>query len=644
MFVDTQTPEYQALVESMRASALAQGRNLEFVLIDADRDGIRKITDTLAQKSDLDAVHIISHASDGAVQLGSAQLDFESLLKRAASVKKWGGALTEQGDILFYGCDLAATEQGQSLMQAVARLTGADVAASEDPTGAAAKGGDWDLEFRTGEIGAPIVVGIADQHEWLGLLAPGITVNAAPGLQTTEGGGTASFTVVLDEAPSANVTIALSSSDTTEGKAGANSLVFTTANWNVAQTVTVTGVDDSQPDGNVGYSVVTGAATSTDGGYNGLNAADVAVTNVDNERVTAGVVALYLFDETSGQVLDKSNFDASPVNLTISDPGAVSVARANGVLTISGADTNTILSSGANDLAAALNPAGTASDDITLEAWVQPANTTNFGPARLVSMSADTGNRNFQLAQGSAAANDGDKWNARLRTTTTDANGNPEINTADGTADTSLQHVVFTHDAAGNEVLYVNGVAVYTGTRTGDFGSWNAAYVLNLANEIGGSRQFLGDMHLVAIYNRALTAAEVQQNFSAGADAHTLVVDTTADYTSASANWGDTSSIGALLQNRGADGLITLREAITAANNTANGATPDRILFNIPGAGPHTITVLDGPDGGARAGRTPHHHRCGDHRRLVGAGLRRQPDHRAGRRRRPDQRKARLTA
>ena len=84
------------------------------MLIDAGAsDGIRKITDTLARKSDLDAIHIISHAQDGAVQLGSRKLDFETLLKRAAAVKKWGEALTENGDILFYGCDLAATDQRQ---------------------------------------------------------------------------------------------------------------------------------------------------------------------------------------------------------------------------------------------------------------------------------------------------------------------------------------------------------------------------------------------------------------------------------------------------------------------------------------------------------------------------------------------------
>ena len=59
------------------------------------------------------------------------------------------------------------------------------------------------------------------------------------------------------------MTIALSSSDTTEGTVSPASLTFTTANWNVAQTVTVTGVDDALVDGAVAYTIVT-AATSAD--------------------------------------------------------------------------------------------------------------------------------------------------------------------------------------------------------------------------------------------------------------------------------------------------------------------------------------------------------------------------------------------
>src|SRR2546429_401096 len=73
----------------------------------------------------------------------------------------------------------------------------------------------------------------------------------------------------------------------TEGTVAPASVTFTPASWNTAQTVTVTGVDDFAVDGNVAYTIVTAAATSTDGSYNRMNVADVAVTNMDND--TAGI-------------------------------------------------------------------------------------------------------------------------------------------------------------------------------------------------------------------------------------------------------------------------------------------------------------------------------------------------------------------
>src|SRR5258705_132543 len=111
----------------------------------------------------------------------------------------------------------------------------------------------------------------------------GISVNPSAGLTTTETGGTATFTVVLNTQPTANVTIGLSSNDLTEGTVAPASLTFTTANWNVAQTATVTGVNDPMVDGNIAYSIVTAPAVSTDRNYNNLNAADVSVTNMDND-------------------------------------------------------------------------------------------------------------------------------------------------------------------------------------------------------------------------------------------------------------------------------------------------------------------------------------------------------------------------
>src|SRR5438093_6190218 len=111
----------------------------------------------------------------------------------------------------------------------------------------------------------------------------GITVAPTSGLTTTEGGGTATFTVVLASQPMANVTIGLSSNDLTEGTVAPASVTFTSGNWNAAQTVTVTGVDDFGVDGAVAYTIVTTATTSTDTTDTELNRAHVAVRNTDDD-------------------------------------------------------------------------------------------------------------------------------------------------------------------------------------------------------------------------------------------------------------------------------------------------------------------------------------------------------------------------
>lgn len=114
---------------------------------------------------------------------------------------------------------------------------------------------------------------------------PGITVSAISG-NTTEAGATATFTVVLDTQPTNDVTITLSSSDTTEGTLSTSTLIFTNVNWATPQTVTVTGVDDFLDDGNITYQAILDAATSADGDYNGTNPSDVSILNIDND--TAG--------------------------------------------------------------------------------------------------------------------------------------------------------------------------------------------------------------------------------------------------------------------------------------------------------------------------------------------------------------------
>ena len=113
--------------------------------------------------------------------------------------------------------------------------------------------------------------------------APGISVSPSSALVTTEAGGTASFSIVLNTQPTDTVTIAVASDTPAEGLILPTSVSFTTANWNTAQSITVVGQDDVLLDGDVGYFIVTANAVSSDLNYAGMASSDVAVTNADND-------------------------------------------------------------------------------------------------------------------------------------------------------------------------------------------------------------------------------------------------------------------------------------------------------------------------------------------------------------------------
>jgi hypothetical protein len=155
----------------------------------------------------------------------------------------------------------------------------------------------------------------------------GIIVSAITG-NTIETGGIATFQVVLNSQPTANVTLGLSSSDTTEGTVSTPTLTFTAANWNVAQTVTVTGVDDLVADGNIAYNIITAPLVSTDANYNGLNAVDVEVVNIDND------VPGFTLTPTGGITTSEAGATASFQVVLNTQP------TANVTLTLSSSNTN----------------------------------------------------------------------------------------------------------------------------------------------------------------------------------------------------------------------------------------------------------------------------------------------------------------
>ncbi|MEW8228610.1 MAG: DUF4347 domain-containing protein, partial [Candidatus Thiodiazotropha endolucinida] len=173
VIIDPATPDYQSLVDDLIGQN-GNGRSFEIVLLDSAGNGIEQINDILSAYQDLDAVHILSHGSDGGVQLGDAYLNLDSLSANADAIESWREAFSEAGDLLIYGCDLAASGDGRSLVEALARLTGADVAASDDLTGHESLGGDWDLEHAVGVIEAEVAVSEEGQRNWSGVLATDI--------------------------------------------------------------------------------------------------------------------------------------------------------------------------------------------------------------------------------------------------------------------------------------------------------------------------------------------------------------------------------------------------------------------------------------------------------------------------------------
>ncbi len=124
----------------------------EYQVLDANRDGIEQIATALSGQSGYDSIQIISHGAPGSITIGSTVLNSSTLDLYTAQLALLGNALTENGDLLLYGCNVGAGDQGQHFIESLSQMTGADVAASDDPTGGIAAGGDWALEVQAGEV------------------------------------------------------------------------------------------------------------------------------------------------------------------------------------------------------------------------------------------------------------------------------------------------------------------------------------------------------------------------------------------------------------------------------------------------------------------------------------------------------------
>ncbi len=167
LFVDAEVNDWQQLTDDfLNASPL--DRELQVFRLDGSRDGIQQISDVLNDLTDVGAIHLVSHGADGQLRLGNQWLNHGNLVDYADDLAIWNEALSDDADVLLYGCDVAASEVGREFVSTLGILSGCDVAASNNTTGHEAVGGDWLLEFSTGriDVGLPLTPSVTDgwQH------------------------------------------------------------------------------------------------------------------------------------------------------------------------------------------------------------------------------------------------------------------------------------------------------------------------------------------------------------------------------------------------------------------------------------------------------------------------------------------------
>ena len=225
-------------------------------------------------------------------------------------------------------------------------------------------------------------------------------------------------------------------------------------------------------------------------------------------RYDADTIAKYMFSEGNGAIAyDTSGIDPA-ADLTLT--GHYQYDGSWGVIFLAGGGK----AQATVQASSKLNTLIQATGEFSIEAWVTPAVVaTNLSD--IVSYSGGDTLRNFTLAQTNQ------DYDFQLRSSnSTGLNGMPQTQTPDATMalQAALQHVVLTYDPINGRQIYVNGVNqnIADPQKGGTISNWDSTFALVLGSEVSGDNAFQGEVKFLAIHQRALTAAQVMQNFNAG--------------------------------------------------------------------------------------------------------------------------------
>ncbi len=151
LLIDSHVDSYLSLIQGAHPEA-------EVIVLDSIQDGVQQISQVLAERREIKSLQILSHGSEASLQLGSIYLAAANLEQYAEEIQQWGKALAKNADVLLYGCNLAAGTLGKAFVQQLSLGVGANVAASENLTGSSELGGNWELEFCTGEVKSAVAI------------------------------------------------------------------------------------------------------------------------------------------------------------------------------------------------------------------------------------------------------------------------------------------------------------------------------------------------------------------------------------------------------------------------------------------------------------------------------------------------------
>jgi Concanavalin A-like lectin/glucanases superfamily len=163
-------------------------------------------------------------------------------------------------------------------------------------------------------------------------------------------------------------------------------------------------------------------------------------------RTQKDLIALYEFAERGGNIVHDTASFGAPLDLKLLSSSRVRWLADSGGLEI--AKRSIVRSQEpASKLVEALKETG----ELSVEVWIATHNTVQHGPARILSLSGDSGARNFTLGQ------QGADIHFRLRTPASGNNGTPVVlETTGGALKREASHVVVTYEQ-GIERLYMNG-------------------------------------------------------------------------------------------------------------------------------------------------------------------------------------------